>query len=119
MEMDQSEKISSLKRRLDESEQNTMLAAKYGKELLESNSELHKQMEEMLTEHNKKIEVLVQENHSLGLKLENKIQNERSMTLEIESQREHHEKMIKEKEETAEQAHQNDINKYTKKVIQF
>lgn len=80
--------INQLKLRLKEAEKNTIMAATYGKQLLDENHELHSKLEETIKEYSLKIEALEQEKHAVTLKCETKVQNERSLIHELEQLRE-------------------------------
>ncbi|KAK8746250.1 hypothetical protein OTU49_017323, partial [Cherax quadricarinatus] len=56
MDDNQSLKLANLQQRLEESERNTILAATYGKQLLEQNQILHVKLEETVKEYATKVE---------------------------------------------------------------
>lgn len=53
----ESEKIAELQQRLEEAEKNTIMAATYGKQLLDEHHELHTKLEETIREYTTKLEV--------------------------------------------------------------
>ncbi|KAL7640049.1 UNVERIFIED_CONTAM: hypothetical protein RMT77_009463 [Armadillidium vulgare] len=95
--------IDALKKELEEKERNLILAAKYGKDLLDQNAELHFKMEMLIQEDEKKIENLEQEKYTISLKLEAKEKMLSSIVCEMESQEKIHcdklRKICKENEE--------------------
>ncbi|KAB7506767.1 hypothetical protein Anas_06556 [Armadillidium nasatum] len=95
--------IDALKKELEEKERNLILAAKYGKDLLDQNAELHFKMEKLIQEDEKKIENLEQEKYTISLKLEAKEKMLASIVCEMESQEKIHcdklQKICKENEE--------------------
>nr|XP_045601389.1 protein Spindly-like isoform X2 [Procambarus clarkii] len=111
----QNSKLNDLQQRLQEAEKNAILAATYGKQLLEENHDLHTKLEDTFKESTTKIEELQQQNHCISLKLEAKIAIERSLSQELEHLRAQH------KQELSSQArsHGQEILKHTKKVSEM
>ncbi|XP_071517718.1 protein Spindly-B-like [Panulirus ornatus] len=116
MSGDQSLKLAELQQRLDEAEKNTITAAMYGKQLLDENHELHTKLEDTIKEYAAMIEVLEQEKHCIGLKLEAKLQTEHSLAREIELLREQQNQQIQSLVAKATQCHEQELQKNAKKV---
>ncbi|XP_047493121.1 protein Spindly-like [Penaeus chinensis] len=115
----ESTKIAELQQRLEEAEKNTIMAATYGKQLLDENHELHTKLEETIKEYAIKIEELEQEKHCVTLKLEAKLQTERSLALELEQFRDQHSHQIKSAVEQATKEHAQEMNKQSKKTTEL
>ncbi|KAK4302956.1 hypothetical protein Pmani_024984 [Petrolisthes manimaculis] len=103
--------IEELQRQLKEAEHNSVLAATFGKQLLQENHDLRAKVEDT----QKKMEILEQEKHCTSLKLETKLKTENTLTLELEQLREQIESITAETTRTKEQA----LQKYTKKVLEL
>lgn len=57
MDEDQKTTVTQLQQRLEEAEKNVVMAATYGKQLLDENNELHTRLEETVSEYSTKMEV--------------------------------------------------------------
>ncbi|XP_069942597.1 tropomyosin [Cherax quadricarinatus] len=66
MDDNQSLKLANLQQRLEESERNTILAATYGKQLLEQNQILHVKLEETVKEYATKVEIAVNDGQDMN-----------------------------------------------------
>ncbi|XP_042878974.1 protein Spindly-like [Penaeus japonicus] len=115
----ESTKIAELQHRLEEAEKNTIMAATYGKQLLDENHELHNKLEETIREYATKMEELEQEKHCVTLKLEAKLQTERSLALELEQLRDQHSHQIKSAVEQTNQEHNQEMSKHLKKITEL
>ncbi|KAK8382598.1 hypothetical protein O3P69_015435 [Scylla paramamosain] len=100
------QQVSELKQQLAEAEHNTVLAATYGKQLLDKNHELEA-----------KLETLEQEKHCLSLKLEASVRMEHSLVQEVEQLREHQTHQIAALATQAAQNHDEELQKHTKKIL--
>ncbi|XP_042243227.1 protein Spindly-B-like [Homarus americanus] len=116
MDTNESSKFAELQQRLKEAEKNTILAATYGKELLEENHELHTKLENVIKEYATKIEAMEQEKYSLSQKLETHLHTERSLALELEQLREQHNIQIESMEAKATLNHDHEHQQHVKKV---
>ncbi|KAG7157341.1 Spindly-B-like [Homarus americanus] len=116
MDTNESSKFAELQQRLKEAEKNTILAATYGKELLEENHELHTKLENVIKEYATKIEAMEQEKYSLSQKLETHLHTERSLALELEQLREQHNIQIESMEAKATLNHDHEHQQHVKKM---
>ncbi|CAM1313887.1 Uncharacterised protein g6375 [Pycnogonum litorale] len=83
------EEIKILRKLMEEKENDVLLAAKYGKELLETNNVLHNKIDALSKEYSTKIKDLEQENYSLNQRLEVKTFTVQSQAAEIETLTDH------------------------------
>ncbi|XP_038068766.1 protein Spindly-A-like [Patiria miniata] len=80
--------VQQLKSELAKKDNDVVLAAEIGKQLLEQNQDLEDRLEQLAQDHIKRVEQLEQDKYSLQLKLSAKEQIERSQLGEMESLRE-------------------------------
>ncbi|XP_076047126.1 protein Spindly-B-like [Oratosquilla oratoria] len=115
MDVDAEINIAELQRKLAATEENNVLAAMYGKQLLEENQSLHEQLEDTIKEYAQKLEALEQEKYSINLHLESKTNIEKSLMFELEQLRELNNELKSSQEEMTEK-HQKDMSTHVQKV---
>ncbi|XP_050687632.1 protein Spindly-B-like isoform X1 [Eriocheir sinensis] len=98
--------VSQLRQQLAEAEHNTVLAATFGKQLLEEKDKLEE-----------KLEALEQEKHCLSLKLEASVKMEQSLVAEVEQLREQQSCQLEVLTRTTQAAQTQKLEKHFKKIL--
>ncbi|XP_005991878.1 protein Spindly [Latimeria chalumnae] len=114
--MEESEVVLKLHRQLKEAEEERMKAAQYGLQLLESQSELQNQLEELRNEMTGNIENLEQEKYSLQREVELKGRMLESLTSECECLKQQQKSQLEKQREQIERSHARDINDLKSKL---
>ncbi|KAG0713700.1 Protein Spindly-B [Chionoecetes opilio] len=99
------QQVMELRQQLAEAEHNTVLAATFGKQLLEKNQLLEA-----------KQEALEQDKHCLALKLEASVRMEQSLVQEVEALREQQGHQVEAMEAQAAHTHDQNLQRHSRKV---